>query len=81
MENKASFFDKPENIKILKYGFYVSLGILVILDFFVHKHTHVSWEKIYGSYAMYGFLSCAVIVAVSKTIGKLWLQKKEDYYD
>lgn len=81
MGNKKSFFDKPGNVQKLKYGFYVSLVILVAFDFFIHKHTHLSWEKIPGSYAMYGFLSCAVIVAVSKTIGKLWLQKKEDYYD
>lgn len=31
-------------------------------------------------YAFYGFAGCAVIVFVSKWIGKYWLQRPVDYY-
>ncbi len=61
--------------------FYIILGLLVVADFFVPKHTHYGWERLPESYALYALLSCVVIVAVSKVLGKLWLQKKEDYYD
>ena len=31
--------------------------------------------------SLYGFGSCVVIIVVSKVIGKLWLMRREDYYD
>jgi len=68
-------------MKWIKIGFFVILIILVLADFVVHKHTHYSWERFPGSYAVYGFLSCVVIVAVSKILGKLLLMRGEDYYD
>jgi hypothetical protein len=81
MKEKLYFLDKPKNVKMLRIGFYLVLVILVIADLFVHKHPHYSWESLPGGYVVYGFLSCVVIVAVSKALGKLWLQKKEEYYD
>ena len=31
--------------------------------------------------SLYGFISCVAIIVVSKLIGKLWLMRREDYYD
>ena len=31
--------------------------------------------------SLYGFVSCVAIIVVSKLIGKLWLMRREDYYD
>lgn len=81
MKKEFDWFDKPKNIKKMRVFFYLSLVILVVLDLVIHKHPHYDWERFPGSYAVYGFLSCVVIVAVSKTLGKIWLQKKEDYYE
>ncbi len=81
MKKESSFFDRPENIKKMRLIFYATLLILVAIDFFIHKHPHFSWEGIIGFYAVYGLISCALIIAVSKILGKLWLQKGEDYYD
>lgn len=81
MSKEFNFFDKQENIKKLKLYFYSLLVILVILDIFVEKHPHYGWERLFGAYALYGFFSCVLIVIVSKLIGKLWLQKPENYYD
>lgn len=66
---------------MLKTLFYISLVVLLLLDFVVDKHPHYAWEELPGSYAVYGFISCALIVAVSKILGKVWLQRKEEYYD
>jgi hypothetical protein len=81
MTKEFNFFDKEENIKKIKNFFYVSLFILVLLDLFIEKHPHYGWEKLFGAYALYGFFSCVLIVVVSKLLGKLWLQRPEDYYD
>ena len=39
------------------------------------------WNHVPGFYAMWGFAGCIVIILVSKWMGKLFIQKKEDYYD
>ena len=38
------------------------------------------WSKVPGFYAMLGFISCVALFLGSKWLGKLWLQKKVDYY-
>lgn len=66
---------------MVRYAFYASLVLLLIAEFFIEKHPYFEWAALPTFYAVYGFLSCAVIVFVSKLLGKLWLQKGEDYYD
>ncbi|MBE0521308.1 MAG: hypothetical protein IBX39_03455 [Candidatus Methanoperedenaceae archaeon] len=76
------YLDKPGNIKILKYLFYSSLVAVVLADFFVQREkVEFFWDAIPGFSAVYGFISCILIIIVSKFIGHKWLMKKEDYYD
>jgi hypothetical protein len=65
----------------LNIFFYATLGILVVLDFFIEKHPHFPWENIPGFYALFGLLACILIVVMAKTLGHKWLMRKEDYYD
>ena len=81
MKKESNFFDKPGNIKKLNIFFYATLGILVVLDFFIEKHPHFGWENIPGFYALFGFIACILIIVIAKTLGHKWLMKKEDYYD
>lgn len=75
------WFDHPGNIRRLRIGFYVVLALLVLPDFFMHKHTlFSSVEGWPGFYALFGFISCVVIIVVSKLLG-FALKRKEDYYD
>lgn len=68
--------------KVFKTAVYVAMGLLVISDFIIPKHHAIfPWDEIPGFSAAYGFISCVAIIVVSKLIGKLWLQKSEDYYD
>ncbi|PLX81005.1 MAG: hypothetical protein C0616_05955 [Desulfuromonas sp.] len=77
----TDWFDHPQNIKRLKIGFYLVLVLLVLPDLFMHKHTLFSSVEAWpGFYAVFGFVSCVVIILVSKLVG-FGLKQKEDYYD
>jgi len=39
-----------------------------------------SWEKLRIFAAVFGFFGCLLIIFVSKALGRLFIQKKEDYY-
>lgn len=78
--------DEPKNINILRRLFYLSLIVVVILEFIIIKREHIelSLEHIAefpAFHAWYGFIACVIIILVSKLIGHLWLMKEEDYYD
>lgn len=75
-------FENPARVKKLKLCAYALMVVLVIIDVFTHRH-HVSFffDRIPGFSAIFGFVSCVLIIVGSKALGKLWLQKKEDYYD
>lgn len=45
-------------------------------------HGKAHWyDQIPGFWAAFGFAGCVLIIVVSKAAGKLWLQRKEDYYE
>jgi hypothetical protein len=81
MADNGGYLERPATIRKLKIAFGIVLAVLVGLDFVVHKHPHFSWADVPGFYVLFGFLSCVVIIAVSKILGKLWLTRGEDYYD
>lgn len=61
----------------------VTLVVIVIADFLVARpHGHNFWDAIPGWGALFGFISCALIIFVSKFIGKkAGIMKREDYYN
>jgi len=48
---------------------------------FRSNESHFSFEDFPAWGSLYGFASCVAIIVVSKIIGKLWLMRREDYYD
>lgn len=68
----------------------IAIGAALVLasigiEIFVPAHHAPGWkeywfEEIPGFYAALGFFGCWLIVVVSKRLGKLWLQRPEDYY-
>jgi hypothetical protein len=45
------------------------------------EHGHFWFEDLPAWGSIYGFISCVVIIAVSKFLGHVWLSRGEDYYD
>ena len=79
--------EDPVRLKRLKLVFYATLALIaaaeVILPIAFHDeaHHHFAFEGWPAFGSAYGFVSCVVIILVSKFIGKLWLMRKEDHYD
>ncbi len=71
--------------KILFIILYISLilSILagILINFYLSHEVHFYWEKLPIFSAIYGFIGCIIIIFASKAIGKIWLQKEEDYYE
>ena len=78
---KTHMFDKPENVtKVLKI-FFSTLAVLLVIDFFLHKHTYFPWEEWPEFYAIFGFVACVVLVLAAKYILRPLVKHDEDYYE
>jgi len=79
--------EDPARLKRLKVLFYATLVLIaaaeVVLPIVLHDeaHHHFAFEGWPAFGSAYGFVSCVLIILVSKFIGKLWLMRKEDHYD
>lgn len=79
-KREVTFFDQPRNVALILKTFYALCLILVLLDFFVHRHIYVYFETIPAFYAIYGFVACVVLVVLAKIMRK-GLMRDEHYYD
>ena len=62
---------------------FVILSLVVMFDalFLDKDKAHTAAEHLPGFWAVFGFVSCVVIIFVSKWFGKLGITRQEDYYD
>jgi hypothetical protein len=58
------------------------LALLVVWDRFLvgKEHVHTTLERLLGFWSLFGFVSCAAIIFISKWYGHLGIMKREDYY-
>ena len=82
MKQKKEFdwFDRPESIRKLWILLYAVCGLLIIPDFFTHRHSYFGFDGYFAFFAILGFVSCAGLILFSKLVA-LVLKVKEDYYD
>lgn len=78
-DDKKHVFDNPRNVKRVIYGFFTIAAILLLLDFFIHRHTELDIEGVFGFYAFYGLIGSMFLVLSAKELRKI-LMRKEDYY-
>ena len=76
----------PVRFAWIKRFFYLGLALLalaeIVLPFLFHdEHHHFSFENWPAFGSLYGLVSCVVIVVASKILGKVWLMRRENYYD
>jgi uncharacterized membrane protein YkvA (DUF1232 family) len=80
MKRELKIFDKPENVKRFLGFFYASLVVLLIVDFFIHKHAVFPWEEAPDFFAVYGFVSCVALIFIAKLL-RLFIKRDENYYE
>jgi len=78
--------EDPVRFVRVKRVFYIGLALIALAEIilpliFRGEHSHFSFENFPAWGSVYGLLSCVAIIVVSKLIGKLWLMRREDYYD
>lgn len=79
MKKEFKIFDKPENVKKFLGFFYASLVLLLIIDLFIHKHAEFQWEGASGFFAVYGFVSCVLLIFIARLL-RIFIKRDEDYY-
>ena len=53
-KKEFDYFDKPENIRKLWIILYAVCGLLIIPDFFTHRHPHFGFDGFFGFYGFFG---------------------------
>ena len=72
--------------KMMKRWFYAGLAALALGEIAVPRlfhadHAHFWFEDLPAWGSIYGLVSCVAIIVVSKLLGRLWLKRRENYYD
>jgi hypothetical protein len=76
----------PGRFRRMKRVFYAGLALLALTEaaapFFLYPDDgHFEFEDLPALGSVYGFFACVVIIVVSKVLGKLWIARRENYYD
>ena len=77
---KQNWFYRKYIIKKLRISSLVILGLVVLTESFIQLHPHFDIERLFGFYAIFGFLSCVGLIIFAKLLGFL-IKRKDDYYD
>ena len=87
---KKHIFDNPRNVKRFLIIFFSSVISLLVIDavyiylsekHIIERHAYYKWEEAFGFYAFFGFVSCVVLVLISKYILRPLVMRKEDFYE
>jgi hypothetical protein len=74
------WLDDPRNVTRVVYGLGVFCGLVFLADFLYAKHPHFAVERVFGFYAVYGFVGSVLLVLTAKAMRPL-LRRDEDYYE
>ncbi|NQU05556.1 MAG: hypothetical protein HQ568_05645 [Calditrichaeota bacterium] len=80
MRKELKIFDNPRNVKILVWGLYIALAVLLVIDFFIHKHGYFAWEDKVCFFAAFGFVSYVILIIVAVVL-RFFVKRDENYYE
>ena len=67
-------------MKLIWRIFIAILVLTVLAELAIEAHPHFALERLFGFNALYGFLSCAVLIVIAKALGFV-LKRRDTYYD
>ena len=79
-DNNSHWLTRPATIRKLWWVFSLVLALTVAAQFFVYVKGYFGPDGWFAFGAVFGFLSCQIMVLVAKALG-LILKRGEDYYD
>lgn len=79
-EESSHWLVRPNTIKRLWWGFSIVLAITLLLQFLIKVKPTFELDGWWGFGAIFGFVSCLVMVLIAKALGFL-LKRPEGYYD
>ncbi len=79
-KEQPGFLDKAGRLTKLLRVFYALCTGLFLFDFVYHRHVIHPWEGLWGFYALFGFVACALLVLAAKQMRKV-VMRGEEYYD
>lgn len=77
---KDHWLARPATIRRLAWGSGVVLALTVLAQVVIDVKGYFEIDDWFGFGALYGFLSCLVMVLVAKGLGVV-LKRRENYYD
>ncbi len=86
MRRLDELLEDPVRFARVKRWFYAGLGALALIEaaapFLAYSDAgHFWFEDLPAWGCLFGLVSCVVIIAFSKLLGKLWLMRRDTYYD
>ena len=79
-DGKGYLFDNPRNVRRVVRSLAYACILLFAADFLVHRHLSHPLEELFGFYAIYGFVSCVLLVLLAAEMRKL-VMRDEDFYE
>ena len=79
-DQPPGWFDDPGNVNKIVWTLVGLCVASVAADHFSATHAHYGFQEIIGFDAIYGFVSCVLLVLAAKQLRKV-LMRDEDYYD
>jgi len=79
-EEKKYWLDSSRNVSLL-YSALWAVGILLLLvDFWPHKHEAFGFAEVFGYYGIYGFAGIVALVLGARALRRA-VMRREDYYE
>ncbi len=79
-DDKTYWLDDRRNVRKIVWALVIVCAALFAADGFYLKYSYFTVEKVFGFYAIYGFVMCVGLVLLAKLMRKI-LMRDEDYYD
>jgi len=76
---RKRFLDRAQNVRwVLRVLYVICIGLFAA-DWLVDRHIAHAVERVFGFYALYGFVSCWMLVIVAKQLRR-FVKRQENYY-
>ena len=78
-KKEFDWFDKPSSRKLLWWLLWITCGLTVVAELFIHRHPHFGIDGFFNFYSVMGFVGCAAMILAAKGLG-VFLKRNDDYY-